>query len=241
MPEASLDVSRLSLSRTPSGASALLGPLSFSLPHAGCWWLAGVSGAGKSLLMESLAGFHADAQGSVRVNGKEVGRYAPERRSITLMPQRWKLFPHWTVARNLRFAARLADAEGRAPDPGAHPDRLNPDLQEPDRSVRLARRLQVADLLRRPARALSGGETQRIALIQTLLAPARILLLDEPLSAVDAALQSVVLDLLEEECASSGRICLLASHKPFATHPMQGTLNIAKGLLVSPTETSAGN
>ena len=102
----SLEVTALALA---TGAKAL-GPLSFTLPHAGCWWLAGVSGAGKSLLMESLAGFHAEAQGRIRVSGKEVSHFAPERRSIALMPQRWRLFPHWTVSRNLRFAAHLSGA-----------------------------------------------------------------------------------------------------------------------------------
>jgi ABC-type sugar transport system ATPase subunit len=201
MPETSLKVTALSLTR----AAASLGPISFTLPHAGCWWLTGASGAGKSLLMESLAGFHVEAQGKIRVNGKEVTHNAPERRSIALMPQRWRLFPHWTVARNLRFAAQL----------GGSPK---------DHIEGLAMRLQVAELLQRPTRALSGGETQRIVLIQTLLSPAKVLLLDEPLSAVDAALQSVVLDLLQEEAASQRRICLIAAHRAAPDHPMQGTL-----------------
>src|SRR5271168_1482204 len=105
MPETALAVSGLSLHRS----SAALGPISFTLPHPGCWWLTGVSGAGKSLLMESIAGFHAEAQGSVRVSGEDIGHCAPERRSIALMPQRWRLFPHWTVARNLGFAAHLSE------------------------------------------------------------------------------------------------------------------------------------
>jgi molybdate/tungstate transport system ATP-binding protein len=209
MPEASLEVSRLSLQRN----SASLGPISFTLPHAGCWWLTGVSGAGKSLLMESLAGFHAETQGSIRVNGKEIIDHAPERRSIALMPQRWRLFPHWTVARNLRFAARLS---------GTHQNRI----------YQLSQRLQVAHFLGRPSRSLSGGETQRIALIQTLLSPAKILLLDEPLSAVDAALQSLVLDLLQEEAASQQRICIIAAHRATSEYPMQGLLLLENGQLV---------
>jgi molybdate/tungstate transport system ATP-binding protein len=206
----SLEVTALALA---TGAKAL-GPLSFTLPHAGCWWLAGLSGAGKSLLMESLAGFHAEAQGSICVSGKEVSHCAPERRSIALMPQRWRLFPHWTVARNLRFAAHLS---------GSHQGRTD----------HLAERLQVAQLLHRPTRALSGGETQRIALIQTLLSPAKVLLLDEPLSAIDAALQSVVLDLLQAEAASQQRVCLIAAHRAAPEYPMQGVLLLGNGRLVS--------
>lgn len=214
MSAPSLEVKALALAR----GSAQLGPISFTLPEAGCWWLAGPSGAGKSLLLESLAGFHAEVQGSIQVGGREISFCAPERRSITLMPQRWRLFPHWTVARNLRFAARL----------GGEP---------PIRIEQLTRRLQVHQLLDRPTRALSGGETQRIALIQTLLSPSRILLLDEPLSAVDTALQSVVLDVLQEESSANARICLIAAHKPFAGRAMQGTLFVQKGQLLSHPET----
>jgi ABC-type sugar transport system ATPase subunit len=167
--------------------------------------------------MESLAGFHAEAQGSIRVSEKEVGHSAPERRSISLMSQRCRLFPHWTVARNLRFAAQLSGAPG-------------------DRIDVLAKYLQVDELLDRPARALSGGETQRIALIQTLLSPAKVLLLDEPLSAIDAALQSVVLDLLQEESEKNHRICLVAAHRATTTYPMQGTFLLKDGHLLANTK-----
>ncbi len=214
MPEVSLDVSGLTLSRK----AAQLGPISFTLPHPGCWWLAGPSGAGKSLLLESLAGFHAETTGSIRIGtgteSRDVANLAPESRSITLMPQRWRLFPHWNAARNLRFAARLS----ATPSGRIH---------------QLAERLQVAHLLNRPTRALSGGETQRLALIQTLLSPAKVLLLDEPLSAIDAPLRSIVLDLLLEESAQNLRICFIAAHRSTAAYPMQGALQIEKGRLAA--------
>ena len=109
-PNPSLAVSGLSLRKQ----AAQLGPITLTLTGPGCWWLAGPSGAGKSLLLESLAGSHGTATGSIRMNlgaeGVEVGDRAPEDRSISLMPQRWRLFPHWTVARNLRFPAKLSKA-----------------------------------------------------------------------------------------------------------------------------------
>lgn len=205
----SLEVTSLALHRT----SVALGPASFSLPHAGCWWLAGVSGAGKSLLMESLAGFHAETEGSVRVCGAEVANLAPERRSIALMPQRWRLFPHLNALQNLRYAAKLGAASVTRVDA-------------------LCSDLAIAPLLKRPARELSGGEAQRIALVQTLLSPARILLLDEPFSAMDSALQTVAFDLLQAESAAHSRICLVAAHRPVAGYPLQGTLWIERGKLV---------
>ena len=219
MHEVSLQVTGLSLIR---GATRL-GPIDFALPHPGCWWLTGVSGAGKSLLLESLAGFHADATGSIFVAdgsaSQDVAERAPEHRSISLMPQRYRLFPHWTVARNLEFAAKLStNAQSRV--------------------AVLASRLQIEKLLERPVRALSGGETQRIALLQTLLSPARVLLLDEPLSAIDVVLQSVVLDLLSEQSAQDRRICLIAAHRPSTSHPMQGELQFEKGQLARHSETS---
>ena len=211
-PNPSLTVAGLVLHKQ----AAQLGPITFKLPGPGCWWLTGASGAGKSLLLESLAGFHAQTAGSVRMNlgaeSREVGDLAPERRSITLMPQRWRLFPHWTVARNLRFAAKLSNT------PQA-------------RIVELAERLEVAHLLDRPTSALSGGETQRIVLIQTLLSPAKILLLDEPLSAIDAALQYVVLDLLRKESEKDRRILLIAAHSVATNYLMQGTLFLKDGQL----------
>jgi ABC-type sugar transport system ATPase subunit len=219
MRDISLRVAGLSLTQ---GATRL-GPISFLLPHAGCWWLTGVSGAGKSLLMESLAGFHAEATGSIELgaatDSREVAGLAPEHRSIALMPQRWRLFPHWTVIRNLQFAAKLS---------------ATPRI----RIMALAARLQVADLLERPTRALSGGETQRIVLLQTLLSPARVLLLDEPLSAIDAALQSVVLDLAIQEAVQDQRIFLIAAHRSSPSHPMQGEFQIEMGQLTGHSETS---
>ena len=198
-----LEVSALSLVRP----GLRLGPASFALAERGCWWLLGDSGAGKSLLLESLAGFHANAQGSVRLDGREIGNLAPERRSVALMPQRWQLFPHWTAMRNLRFAAKLGGV-------GDH------------RIRELTRRLQVDHLLGRNPRALSGGESQRLTLAQTLLSPARVLLLDEPCSAIDLALQSSILELLLEECEKGGRICLLAAHRPIAAFPLCGSLRM---------------
>jgi molybdate/tungstate transport system ATP-binding protein len=216
-PSASLTVGQLVLSKQ----TAQLCPISFKLPRPGCWWLAGPSGAGKSLLLESLAGFHAEASGSIRVNlgasSHEVSNLAPELRSIALMPQRWRLFPHWTVARNLRFAANLSKASQT-------------------RITALAEHLAVDHLLKRSTRALSGGETQRIVLIQTLLSPARVLLLDEPLSAVDVALQSKVLDLLQEESEKNHRTCLIAVHHAPANYPMQGTFLLKDGKLLANTK-----
>ena len=77
-------------------------------------------------------------------------------------------------------------------------------------------------------------------LIQTLLSPARVLLLDEPLSAVDAPLQAVVLDLLQEEAVANRRICLIAVHRPFAGYAMEDTFWIEKGRLVDQQKTAAG-
>ena len=204
-----LEVSGLALSRP----AVELGPISFTLPRPGCWWLTGVSGAGKSLLLESLAGFHADAIGSVRIEEREMHSLAPEQRSISLMPQRYKLFPHWSVERNLRFAANLSGS---------------PDLQVQE----LAGRLQIGGLLRRKPRALSGGETQRIVLLQTLLSRAKVLLLDEPLAAIDSALKSIVLDLVQEDAVRNSRICLIAAHLPMHGCAFEGSLAIERGRLV---------
>lgn len=184
-----------------------LGPISFHLRGPGCWWVLGPSGAGKSMLFECLSGFHAQSSGLVKVLGREVSHLAPEQRSIAMMPQRWQLFPHWTARQNLRYAAALAG-------------------QPPERVQEVAESLEVAPLLDRSPREISGGETQRFALAQTLLSPAKVLLLDEPLSAIDAPQRINVLNLVIREAADKGRTFLIASHRPIEGAPLQGFLRV---------------
>lgn len=128
----------------------------------------GASGSGKSLLLRSLAGLERPAAGCLRVDGRlwsDPRRVLPpEHRPLSMVFQDYRLFPHLDVLANLRFAGASRQAAGE-----------------------LAERFRIQDLLARRIDRLSGGERQRVAVLRALLRPCRLLLLDEPLSALDPA------------------------------------------------------
>jgi ABC-type Fe3+/spermidine/putrescine transport system ATPase subunit len=132
--------------------------------------LLGPTGAGKTVLLECVAGLHRPERGEVYVSGEVVNDVAPERRGLGYLPQDYALFPHLSVARNIGFGMRLRRRPRR----------------EVERKVReLAELLRITHLLHRSPMKLSGGEQQRVALARALAIEPNVLLLDEPLSALD--------------------------------------------------------
>jgi ABC-type Fe3+/spermidine/putrescine transport system ATPase subunit len=142
--------------------------------------LLGPSGSGKTLLLETVAGFH-DHEGSVRVDGRDLTGAPPEKREFGFVFQDYALFPHMTVRENVRFG-----------------EPYRPDHRDADA---LLDALGVADLAERHPETLSGGERQRVALARSLYTSPRTMLLDEPLSALDAptrrSLRADVADALD--------------------------------------------
>jgi molybdate transport system ATP-binding protein len=143
----------------------------------------GPSGSGKTSLLETIAGLRLRAQGRVAIGGEtlldsERGiNVPPERRRIGYVPQDALLFPHLNVARNVRFGAA----------PGAENDRVFED------AVSI---LEIRPFLGRYPSTLSGGEKQRVALARAIATNPRLLLLDEPLAAVDVAHRERILPYL---------------------------------------------
>ncbi len=157
--------------------------------------IVGPSGAGKSTLLRVLAGVERRARGRVEVNGRTwldsaTGTdLAPWERAVGWVPQEGSLFPHLTVRENLAYA-------------GAGPE-----------SVReTAALLEVTDLIDRRPRRLSGGERQRVALGRALLASPRLLLLDEPFSALDRPLRAKLSRLVRDWADERGIPLVLVSH-----------------------------
>ncbi|MFN3762473.1 MAG: ABC transporter ATP-binding protein, partial [Anaerolineae bacterium] len=130
----------------------------------------GPTGAGKTVLLETIAGLHFPRRGHVFLNGEDVTHVPPERRSVGFVYQDYALFPHLSVAENIAFGLRLRGMGRKAI--AARVDEL-------------ARRLSIHHLLQRRPETLSGGEAQRVALARALAMEPAILLLDEPLSALD--------------------------------------------------------
>jgi ABC-type sugar transport system ATPase subunit len=132
--------------------------------------LTGPNGAGKTVLLKLIAGLHRPQCGDVHIGGRCVTGLPPWRRRVGYMPQDGVLFPNRTVRGNLLFGLEVRGL-GRA--------------ERREAAERMAALLSIEHLLERTTEALSGGEQQKVSLGRALLTEPEVLLLDEPLSAID--------------------------------------------------------
>ena len=159
--------------------------------------LLGPSGCGKTTTLRMIAGFVEASAGDVRLDGKSVLGLPPHRRGMGLVFQSYALFPHLSVARNIAFGLEMRG------------------MARPARDARVAEMLRLTrldTLADRLPRQLSGGQQQRVALARALAIQPRVLLLDEPLSNLDAALRAEVgreIRLLQRE---SGLTTVMVTH-----------------------------
>lgn len=136
--------------------------------------IVGPSGCGKSTLLRAVAGLEQLDEGSIAIDGQDVGDLAPAARGIAMVFQSYALYPHLTVYENMAFGLRIARADKR----------------EIDAAVRRAADiLGIGDLLNRKPAALSGGQRQRAAIGRAIVRQPRLFLFDEPLSNLDADLR----------------------------------------------------
>ncbi len=159
--------------------------------------LLGPTGAGKTVLLECIAGLHRPATGDVYVAGQRVNDTAPEMRGLGYLPQDYALFPHLTVAQNIAFGMRI---------------RRKPREQIDRKVAQLADLLGITHLLRRSPVRLSGGEKQRSALARALAIEPKVLLLDEPLSALDEQTREALCVELRRVHEELGTTTLHVSH-----------------------------
>ena len=131
----------------------------------------GPSGCGKTTALRILAGFERPDSGEVRLNGMRVNELPPWRRNMPMVWQNLALFPFLTVLENVEFGLRM---------------RGTPAALRREKASRWLEKLAIAEFADRPVSKLSGGQRQRVALARTLVTEPDILLLDEPLSALDA-------------------------------------------------------
>ena len=155
-----------------------------SVPGTGITGIFGASGSGKTTLLRCLAGLQAGVTGRLTINGEtwhDTGYSLPaHRRPVGYVFQEANLFPHLTAGQNLDYARKRADGQGAA-------------IADADLLALLA----IKPLLDRKPAALSGGERQRVAIARALLINPSVLLMDEPLAALDAPRKREILPYLE--------------------------------------------
>jgi len=140
--------------------------------------LLGKTGCGKTLLLECLSGLRRCDEGtSIKINGRDITLAEPRERSIGYVPQEGALFSHLNVHENIAFALRVAHVSKK--DIGTQ-------------VIQIADLLGIAHLLNRAVKGLSGGERQRVALARALIRKPSMLLLDEPVSALDETTRDAV-------------------------------------------------
>lgn len=155
-----------------------LDSLSLSVEEGEFFMVVGPSGAGKTLMLEAVAGLREIAAGRILIRGRDVTGLLPEKRRVALVYQDYALFPHLSVAENIRWGLRFSVERDTGHVEG------------------LIRMLKLDSLLDRAPSTLSGGEQQRAALARALAVKPSLLLLDEPLSALDPRFREELQDYL---------------------------------------------
>ncbi|MEM6988554.1 MAG: ABC transporter ATP-binding protein, partial [Pseudomonadota bacterium] len=156
------------------GSVAAVDKVSLDIFKGELFCLLGGSGSGKSTLLRMLAGFESTSAGSIEIDGQDMADVPPYRRPVNMMFQSYALFPHMTVADNIAY--------------GLKRDKL-PKGEITSRVDQLLSMVQLSDFAKRKPDQLSGGQRQRVALARALAKGPKLLLLDEPLGALDKKLR----------------------------------------------------
>jgi spermidine/putrescine ABC transporter ATP-binding subunit len=159
------------------GSVVAVGGVSLDIRENEFFALLGPSGCGKTTLLRVLAGFEAPSGGRLLLDGKDIARIPPNRRPVNLMFQSYALFPHMTVRANISYGLEMeklpaAEIRGRVDE--------------------MLATTQLSELADRKPEQLSGGQKQRVALARALVKKPRLLLLDEPLGALDKKLRGAM-------------------------------------------------
>ena len=173
--------------------------------------LLGPSGCGKTTLLRLVAGFEQPSAGNIRINGREVAGLGPNQRPVNTVFQNYALFPHMTVADNIGFGLRM---QGR------------PAREVKDTTERMLALVRMESMAGRKPSEISGGQQQRVALARALAPQPRVLLLDEPLSALDLKLRKEMQSELKRLQTETGITFV------FVTHDQQEALTMSDRIAV---------
>ena len=159
----------------------------------------GPSGAGKSTFLNLISGFASISSGTITWNGEEISNLPPAKRSVSILFQDNNLFPHLSVWRNLALAV-------------THWPKISRDNEEKLKAV--MSEVGILGLENRKPSQLSGGQQSRVALARVLLQKNKILLLDEPFSALGPSLKDQMLELIKKIAKNKKLLVLMVTHEP---------------------------
>ncbi len=199
--------------------------VTLAIPRGSFFSLLGPSGCGKTTTLRLVAGFEKPTTGEIRLNGQRIDGLPPYRRNVNTVFQSYALFPHLTVQGNVEFGLRntlnKSAAQGTTKN-GAG----NGAGSAAERVRRVLEQLELAGKESRKPSQLSGGERQRVALARALVLAPEVLLLDEPLSALDPQLRKQVRAELRDLQQQTGVTFL------FVTHDQEEALSLSDSLAV---------
>ncbi|MDE0968943.1 MAG: ABC transporter ATP-binding protein [Octadecabacter sp.] len=159
--------------------------------------LLGPSGCGKTTLMRMLGGFETPTEGQIFLDGVDIGPFPPNERPVNMMFQSYALFPHLTVWENIAFGLKRSDM---------------PKDQIGDRVGKMLKLTQLEKFAKRKPHQISGGQRQRVALARSLAKAPKLLLLDEPLGALDKKLRNETQFELMDIQESTGTTFVIVTH-----------------------------
>jgi ABC-type Fe3+/spermidine/putrescine transport system ATPase subunit len=174
-----LDISNLSV----QAGKFTLSKISLTVEEGDCCILLGKSGAGKTVFLEALAGRYPIKEGRIVWNGTDITFLPPEKRQLSLVYQDYALFPRMTVAENIAFPLKSAGKKKKF---------------YRERTEMMLESFSLVRVAKQYPETLSGGEQQRTALARALITEPKLLLLDEPMSALDCVTREKVTKLLHD-------------------------------------------
>ena len=179
------------------GSTRAVDDVSFEVGRGEIVALLGPSGCGKTTTLRAIAGFEQPESGRILIGGEDVARRRPYERSIGFVFQDYALFPHMTVAQNIAFGVKHRGAPRR---------------EIPGRTAEVLEQVQLPGLGHRRPSQLSGGQQQRVALARALVTRPDVMLLDEPLSNLDAKLRLELRLELRRILGASGCTSIIVTH-----------------------------